>query len=415
MGRNASGTIRTDLVIRNQANGDRYVYERKSQYNKEKGYYVQVGASILLGKMKPGSNDRTDLLPTRPKARPESSKSVNKITTSVSHTGMIEIIRHIEAVSGIKNEIETTFVDYAGLSLKVRTLAWYDFATDGDTWPGIRNWSLRYAGKLPYNSGIFSEDMYHDVFVILGNNADLQQRLFAQRANGILADGLLALDSTTVETFSEKGGVNRKSVHKDKLIKKVYKIVYLYSIDQRKPIAFAIIPGNIPDSMTVANSIEQIRALSLTSAELVHDNGYCTDGTICTMLCENQHFITRIEAGIKWVGDLIDANRDELEHGGEIIEIDPKFTGKKFRVERTFKTRKKKGLPDSGQSVTSCVNLFVYYSSVNKAKDDVYFRQKFNSYADDLRYEKALCDDRKVIEKFAAKYMNIESPGGSPL
>ena len=81
MGRKASGAIRTDLVIRNQANGDRYVYERKSQYNKEKGYYVQVGASILLGKMKPGSDDRTDLLPTRPKERPGRPKRVNEITT----------------------------------------------------------------------------------------------------------------------------------------------------------------------------------------------------------------------------------------------------------------------------------------------------------------------------------------------
>ena len=67
MGRKASNAVRTDRIIKYRENGDRYVYERHSKYSPEKGYYVPID-SKLMGKMKPGSDDRYDLLPTRKKA-----------------------------------------------------------------------------------------------------------------------------------------------------------------------------------------------------------------------------------------------------------------------------------------------------------------------------------------------------------
>ena len=78
MGRKLSGAIRTDKVIQKQKNGDRYVYERQSKYSPEKGYYVPI-SSICLGKMKPGSDDKNDLLPLRPKAKSSRVNESEKI------------------------------------------------------------------------------------------------------------------------------------------------------------------------------------------------------------------------------------------------------------------------------------------------------------------------------------------------
>ena len=48
-------------------------------------------------------------------------------------------------------------------------------------------------------------------------------------------------------------------------IKNVYKIVVIYSITSRQPIAYAILPGNIPDGKTVPNALEQLKALKLNA------------------------------------------------------------------------------------------------------------------------------------------------------
>ena len=69
MARTASGKQRIERIINKQKNGERYVYERVSEYDKEKRYYRSVSTK-LLGIMKPGSDDRYDLLPTRPKSQP---------------------------------------------------------------------------------------------------------------------------------------------------------------------------------------------------------------------------------------------------------------------------------------------------------------------------------------------------------
>lgn len=404
MPRTASGKTRIERIIKRQSNGDRYVYERASVYDPKKKYYVNAG-STLLGKMKPGSDDRFDLLPTRPKAKSAPAIRTSHPNTVTMHTGMIDIVRYISEISGVEKELTAAIPANIGLRKKTQTLVWYGFATDGDTWPGIRSWCIKYAGQLPYEHTPISQDIYHDVFVELGRNEEIRQSIFTSRAKDLGDGSLVALDSTTIESFSLQNTSVRKGVHKDKLVKKLYKVVYLYSIEMRRPIAYALLPGNIPDCSTVSDALKQIEVISDRKIELVDDAGYCNEETIAILLKEEQDFLTRIEADTKWIAELIDAHREELEHGGELIDCDPKFSGIKTHVERTFQAKKKKN--QEPFEINGKLNVFLYFSSVNKAKDDTEFRTKFKSYAEDLKYGKILADDRKTIEAFAAKYMNI--------
>ena len=407
MGRIASGAIREDRVIQKQRNGDRYVYDRKSKYSPEKGYYVAV-SSICVGKMKPGSEDKYDLEPLRPKAKPvRSTNTACTVSAKRRHIGMLDIVRFISEKSGVEAELKSVIKGNDGLIQKILTLAWYSFATDGKSWPGISSWSLKYNDQIPYQSTNISGDMYHDVFVAISKDESIKQGIFLKRVEA--ADGckLIALDSTTLVVETKRSGKCRVTKHKDGTYHKCVKIVFFYAVDTRRPIAFSIIPGNISDSQTVSYAIAQLKGLPLDDAELIDDNGYCTDGTICEMLLNHRHFVTRIEADISWVASEIEKYRNELEHGGEIVECDAKFSGKKVQVKRTFT---KRGRKKDGEttSVTKEVNLFIFFSSVNKAKDDVYFRETFMSYATDLKLGKALGEDRDKIEAFAQKYMIID-------
>ena len=405
MGRKPSGAIRIDRVIQKQRNGDRYVYERQSKYSPEKRYYVPV-SSVCLGKMKPGSDDKNDLIPLRPKAK-NVTESKKLVHATKQHTGMINIVKHISELSGIETELRKVICDNEGLVQKILTLAWYSFATDGKSWTSIYPWSVKYNKQLPYKHSAITGDMYHDVFAELGKKEEIRQGIFKARVESSGGCKLVALDSTTIVTETTRSGKCRIVKHKDGTFQKCIKVVFFYAIDTRQPIAFSAIPGNVTDSQTVTYALKQLKALPLDDAELVDDNGYCTDGTICEMLVANRHFITRIEADITWVASEIEKYRDELEHGGEIVEYDPKLSGKRVTVTRTFTKRGRKKEGDT-TSVTREINLFIYFSSVNKAKDDVYFRETFLSYANDLKLGKALGDDRPAIEAFAKKYMNIE-------
>ena len=184
MGRKASNAIRIDRIPKTKPNGDRYVYERHSKYNAEKGYYVSVKTK-LLGKMKPGSDDKYDLIPTRPK-RPKASAKKHEADVMVSkrfHFGVLSIVRHIEAVSGVSTALSASIIDDPGLLQKTRTLAWYDFCSDGKAWTGVRNWSVRYHGLIPYSETPFSKDMYHDVFMKLESDNSIQQRFLLNAQN----------------------------------------------------------------------------------------------------------------------------------------------------------------------------------------------------------------------------------------
>ncbi len=255
-------------------------------------------------------------------------------------------------------------------------------------------------------------DMYHDVFVKISEDESIKQGVFAQRIEN-MGDSckLVALDSTTIVIYTtrpERRGKCRVCKHKDGTYQIVVKIVFFYCIDMRTPIAFAVIPGNIPDSQTVEYALTHIKGLNAgDDIELVFDNGYCTDGNICRCLLDHRHFITRIEADTAWVSKEIEKVRSSLEHGGgELMDCDCKLSGVKVPIHRKFTVRGK-GKEGEMRAAEADVNLYIYFSTVNKAKDEIYLRETFNIYRNDLLHGVALGDDRVKVEKFMKKYMTV--------
>ncbi len=290
------------------------------------------------------------------------------------HVGMLDIVSHVADKSGITAEINKAVGRDRGIARKIQTLTWYAFATDGETWPGIRAWTTKYAGLLPYRDSSISQDMYHDLFVYLGYNESIKQSVFKHRAETMGDGELLALDSTTIYTESESLNVGRKAPHKDKLIKNVYKIVEIYSITSRQPIAYARIPGNISDGITVENALKQLDILDCPKVEIVADSGYSDEGNMVMMIKNSYPFIMHIPTDTKWTQPLIDEYRDKLMNGGEIIHCDPRLSGvtvmqiHDFAYERQ-RASKKSGLEKGDTEILSrWVYVHIYFSSLKKRR-----------------------------------------------
>ncbi|MCL2163247.1 MAG: hypothetical protein FWH55_02405 [Oscillospiraceae bacterium] len=156
-----SGEVKTRIVHDTKKNGDIYVLERQTLYDPVKKYN-RVISTKLLSKIPKGSEIP---VPTRSKSRNAGNKPeiMGEIFASGDRIGMMEIIDHIGAVSGIDDGIYGN--TDIGTAQKIISIARYLLASNGQTLPGILAWQFNH--PLPYEEGI-SEDIYHDLFVQVG-------------------------------------------------------------------------------------------------------------------------------------------------------------------------------------------------------------------------------------------------------
>ncbi len=329
-----SGEIKTKIVRQTQKNGDIYVLERKIKYDPEVKYN-RVLSTKLISKIPKGE---TIPVATRPK-RSKNSKSTEKteiVSARRNHVGMMDIIDHIGSVSGIDDAVYA--LTDTGTAQKIISLARYLLATNGQSLPGIQSW--QYNHPLPYEDGI-SEDVYHNLFVQIGFDETLQQKFFSKRCESLPKGDALAYDSSTISTYSEQQTDARYGFNKAHDGLKTIKLLTLYSIESRQPIAFTKQPGNLPDVISVANAIKQLSSLGVNTTEIVTDNGYYSENNFSELLQAGFDFITLARTSIKWIKPEIDKQMEALDDFRSLCPYDHSTHGVSVMVMHTFeKTRK---------------------------------------------------------------------------
>ncbi|MFA6814736.1 MAG: hypothetical protein WCS73_00375 [Lentisphaeria bacterium] len=171
-----------------------------------------------------------------------------------SHTKLTDILKWAGWASGIDSDIYGSF--HTGDAAKILSIARYWVATDGNTLPRIESWQNMH--NLPYPHDI-SEDVYSDLFKLVGCNEDGVQRYFMCRAAMLAKNPVIALDSTTISTYSENQIEARQGFSKEKNGLDIIKLITLYSVKDHELIAFAKQSGNIPDVISVENTLAQMK------------------------------------------------------------------------------------------------------------------------------------------------------------
>jgi hypothetical protein len=242
-------------------NGDIYVYERITAYNEttQKTYTV---SQRLKGKIKKGTQK---MAPTRPKKRKGEGGVVDAVR---QHTGLTDILEWVGKASGIDDDVRISFSE--GDAAKILSIARYWIGSGGNTLPRLESWQVMHS--LPYREPI-TEDVYGNLFKDVGNNEDSVQRYFSSRATRLDKSPVLAFDSTTISTYSENQSEARRGFNKDGDGLNTIKLLTLYSVKAREPLAFAKQPGNVPDVISIENTLEQLKCLGLETPLIVTANG----------------------------------------------------------------------------------------------------------------------------------------------
>ncbi len=405
-----SGEIKTSIIHVKQKNGDIYVMERQTLYDPVKKYNKVLG-SKLISKIPKGEEIE---VPTRPKS-PKGHKSVQKtkkLSASRMRVGMMDIIDHIGSVSGIDAAIYAS-ADL-GTAQKIISLARYLFATNGQTLPGIQTWQFTH--PLPYASGI-SEDVYHELFGRIGLDESLQQNFFKERCSLLGDNDAIAYDSTTVSTYSENQIEARYGFNKSKDGLKTIKLLTLYSINSRQPIAFTKQAGNLPDVTAIENALNQLSVLGVTEAEVVTDNGYYSEPNLSEMLQRRFDFVTLAKTNLTWIKPEIDKHMEDLNSIHSVCPFDITTHGitvtlmhefEKVRKYASHKTGAEKG---STENFKRRIYLHLFFNATRQSEDRVAFENDLFELKNLLEDGMPLSELPKSSQDKAHKYMTFRTWG----
>ena len=405
-----SGEIKTRIVQVPQKNGDIYLMERKTQYDPEKKYN-RVLSSKLVSKIPKGEKNP---VPTRPKAAKghKSEAKSGKLLASRVRIGMMDIIDHIGTVSGIDDAIYSS--TDLGTAQKIISIARYLFASNGQTLPGIQTWQFTH--PLPYASGI-SEDIYHNLFNKIGFDESLQQNFFKERCSLLEGNDAIAYDSTTVSTYSENQIDARYGFNKAHDGLKTIKLLTLYSINSRQPIAFTKQPGNLPDVTAIENALNQLSSLGVTDAEIVTDNGYYSEPNLSEMLQHGFDFVTLAKSSLKWIKPEIDKHMEELSTIHSVCPFDVSTHGitvmlmhefDKVRKYASHKTGAEKG---STETFSRRIYLHIYFNATRQSEDRVAFENDLYELKTLIESGTPVNELPESSQKKVSKYMKLRTWG----
>ncbi len=406
-----SGQIKTSVIKKSQKNGDTYILERRTIYDPEKKY-TKVLSSKLIAKIPKSSQIP---VPTRPKRGknfiPDTKPEF--VTAKRDHVGMMDIIDHIGSTSGIDHAIYSS-TDMA-TAQKVISLARYLLATNGQSLPGILTW--QYNHPLPYEDGI-TEDVYHNLFVQLGTDESLQQSFFKHRCALLSADDALAYDSSTISTYSENQNEARYGFNKAHNGLKTIKLLTLYSIENRQPVAFAKQPGNLPDVTSITNAINQLSALGVHKAEIITDNGYYSEQNFAELLLAGFDFITLAKTSVKWIRPEIDKQREALDGFKSVCPFDPSTHGVSVLLMHDFEKKRKYASHKSGaqkgdaETFTRRIYLNIYFNHSRQSADKAVFEADLFELKTLLESGTPVNELSDLSQAKVKKYFSIKKWGG---
>ena len=296
-------------------NGDIYIYERVTGYNEQtrKTYTV---SQKLQGKIKSGTQE---MIPTRPKKR----KGDEVLACAVRrHSGLTDILEWVGKASGIDDDVRFSFSE--GDAAKILSIARYWNGSGGNPLPRLEGWQVMHS--LPYSEAI-TEDVYGDLFKSVGRDEDGVQRYFSFRADRLGKAPVLAFDSTTISTCSENQSEARQGFNKDGDGLNTIKLLTLYSVKDREPLAFARQPGNVPDVIAIDNTLKQLKSLNLERPLIVTDNGYSSEESMMRFSLRNMKFLTLADPDVTWVRETVDALRETLACMSSTCPFDPSVSG----------------------------------------------------------------------------------------
>lgn len=402
MPRKASGLPKTKRVERLQKNGDTYIYEVVTLYNPEKKYDEQV-SSKLLGIKSP---DGKSILPTRPR---KNRKAVDeKATATRKKVGVTDILEWIGRESGIDEDVLSS--TDKGTAQKIISIARFWMANPDKSVRRIEEWQISHT--LPYKDGM-SEDTCYLLMKYLGQEVSVSQKYFMYRAVRTKSKTSIAVDSTTVSSYSGLLNDVRYGYNKDGNGLAAVKLLTLFSLKDYQPIAFSRQPGNIPDVVSVLNALKQLSVLGMEKPLIVLDGGFFSEANILAFIHAHQKFLMRGQLDGKWILPWLKIVAAKVSKPSNACPDAPDLYCCSKRIDHcfTYERQRTHGDSEKGDTVVETHRLYLHFIlDIDKARlDKSHLMKEIHSVQNQLLNGVAESLLTKAERRIADRFLEIKT------
>ena len=324
------------------------------------------------------------------------------------NVGVTDILEWIGKESGIDKDIYD--VADKGTAQKILSIARFWMANPDKTIRRIEEWQLTH--DIPYQEGL-SEYSCYQLMKQLGLDISVSQKYFQKRAAHAPSKASVAVDTTTISSYSEHLNDVRYGYNKDGNGLATVKLLTMFSIEDHQPIAFMRQPGNIPDVTSVINALRQLSVLGMDKPLVVLDGGFFSDDNILAFMQNHTKFLMRASVNGRWIRPELESLIDTIEMPSHVCPYDSNVYGDTRTVTITFTTERKRtrnGIV-KGECVTKDHRIYLYFFyNVDKARiekaallDEIKaVKQQLEQGVDEALLSKS---ERSVIKN----YLNITS------
>jgi transposase len=141
---------------------------------------------------------------------------------------------------------------------------------------------------------------------------EIQQflRLRVQRSFG--TSGWLAVDTTSISSFSQALSLVAKGHNKDHDLLEQINLLLVFDQDSHIPVFYRKMRGNITDVTTVDNTLHDLQGIGMENSSLVLDRGFYSKDNVIHLLKKGYHFTLGTKCSISFVKEAIDQLREQM-------------------------------------------------------------------------------------------------------
>jgi len=265
------------------------------------------------------------------------TKRQRKLIRSVRSSRVLE---WVGKASGIDEDVRASFSE--GDAAKILSIARYWIGSGGNTLPRLESWQVMHPQSQKTCMASYLKDV--------GRNEEGVQSYFSARAARLGESPVLAFDSTTISKLEARRGFNKDG---DGL--NTIKLLTLYSVKAREPMAFSKQPGNIPDVI------------------------YYSQKNMMEFALRNVKFLTLVDPNIIWIRETVDELRATIAGMSSTCPFDPSICGAtSVRMHKFTRIRQRSHngkVAGEKETILRRLYVHVYYSPDNKAKKELAFRK----------------------------------------
>ena len=230
--------------------------------------------------------------------------------------GDIWLMEQVAEITGIREDLTKVFDGNKEMVDAVLTLAFFPMSGRG-TYDHLAAW-MRIA-KTPYEGNLSSPSITTLTQSITEQN---RMDLFRCRAKRLGNNELCAVDSTSRSAWGDSLPDIQYGKNKDRLPLPQTLEVVVYTLNNHMPVYYRTLPGNTPDSRSLAIILADLKNAGFKDVVMITDRGYESIRNLEMYIDKGQPMIMGTKTGQKHVRKEID-KYGVFDHHPSGMEIDP--------------------------------------------------------------------------------------------